>query len=257
MAFVSELLHRIIPERTRVGYLHHLVRTRTHGRVRAGPFAGMRYIDSAFGSAYLPKLLGIYERELNPCIEQVCALNFPLIVVIGAAEGYYAVGLARRNAKARVIAFEIAEEGRAALKEMAELNDVTARVDLRGKCELGNLQSALAGADRSLVVCDVEGYEEILLKPDAIPALTRAHLLVEMHDFVHPGITERLTGRFALTHHVRRIWQEPRRRRDLPYYTLGTMLLPKRYLDWAVSEWRPVRMSWLWMEPREVNGAAT
>jgi hypothetical protein len=28
-----------------------------------------------------------------------------------------------------------------------------------------------------------------------------------------------------------------------------TGLLPRSYLNWAVSEWRPTRMSWLWMRP--------
>jgi hypothetical protein len=27
-------------------------------------------------------------------------------------------------------------------------------------------------------------------------------------------------------------------------------VFPARYVDWAVSEWRPVRMSWLWMKPK-------
>ncbi|MBA3832903.1 MAG: hypothetical protein H0X34_13620 [Chthoniobacterales bacterium] len=217
----------------------------------------MRYIHGAVGSAYVPKLLGLYERELNQYIEQACALHFPLIVDIGAAEGYYAVGLARRNPHGRVIAFEMEERGRAALKQMAQLNEVTQRVDVRGKCELEDLQCALTGADRSLVVCDVEGYEEDLLEPKAIPALARAHLLVEMHDFIRPGITEVITKRFTATHHIQRIWQEPRNRSDMPYRTLGTTLLPGRYLDWAVSEWRPVRMSWLWIEPHDSNGAST
>jgi hypothetical protein len=89
------------------------------------------------------------------------------------------------------------------------------------------------------------------LKPDTVPALRSAHLLVEMHDFILPGVTERITERFAATHDVQRIWAEPRERADLPYRTLGTALLPSRYLAWAVSEWRPVRMSWLWIKPKQ------
>ncbi len=68
---IAKLIRTIVPARFRpIGYLEHLVRTRTNGRVRAGPFSGMRYIHSSVGSAYLPKLLGIYERELNPFIKQ-------------------------------------------------------------------------------------------------------------------------------------------------------------------------------------------
>jgi hypothetical protein len=248
---ITDFLRKIIPKRFRpIGYIEHLVSTGSDGRVAKGPFAGMQYIAGAVGSAYVPKLLGIYERELNSRIEQACALGFPLIIDIGAAEGYYAVGLARRNPKARVIAFEMEAKGQSAMKEMALLNDVSSRVEVRGKCGLEDLQAVLQSATRSLIVCDVEGDEETLLNPDVIPGLSEAHLLVEMHDFIHPGITERMTRKFDATHEVHRIWQEPRTRLDFPYRTVATALLPGHYLNWAVSEWRPVQMSWLWMEPR-------
>lgn len=248
---IAEFIRSVVPARWRpIGYLEHLVRSRTDGRIPKGPFAGMRYIHNAVGSAYVPKLLGIYERELNPFVEQACVLNFPLIVDIGAAEGYYAVGMALRNPGARVIAFEMEQKGRAALKEMAELNGVAPRVEIRGKCNPEDLARVLTGSDRALILCDVEGDEEILLDPAAISSLVHAHLLVEMHEFILRGVTEGLIERFNSSHDVRRIWQEPRDPAEMPYRTLGTALLPQRYLDWAVSEWRPERMSWLWMEPR-------
>lgn len=219
-------------------------------KVRGGPFAGMRYVDESVGSAYLPKLLGIYERELNGCIEQACALSFPLIVDIGAAEGYYAVGMALRNPTAHVVAFETEEAGRAAVQRMARLNSVDSRIDIHGECGPETLHVALFGAPRSLVICDVEGNEEALLDLDALPALAHAYLLVEVHEFIHRGITERIIQRFALTHDIQHIWQESRSRRDFPYCTPGTWLMSARHLAWAVSEWRPERMAWLWMEPK-------
>ena len=254
---IAKFIRLAIPARWRpIGYLEHLVRSRTGGRIPKGPFAGMRYIHTAFGSAYVPKLLGIYERELNPFIEQACALNFPLIVDVGAAEGYYAVGMALRNPDARVIAFEMEQKGRAALKEMAELNNVTSRVEIRARCKRPDLAQILATSDRALILCDAEGDEETLLDPETIPMLAHTHLLVEVHEFVSAGIAERVMKRFAATHKIRRIWQEDRHRSDLPFATLGTTLLPRFYLDWSVSEWRPERMSWLWMEPRTVNAPA-
>src|SRR5947209_6694984 len=118
---IANLIRKIIPARFRpIGYLERLVSTHTNGCVNDGPFAGTRYIHGAVGSAYVPKLLGIYERELNARIEHACALKFPLIVDIGAAEGYYAIGLARRNPQARVLAFEMEAKGQSALKHMAE-----------------------------------------------------------------------------------------------------------------------------------------
>jgi len=108
----------------------------------------MRYTNNSVGSAYLPKLLGIYERELTECIEEACRLKFPVIIDIGAAEGYYAIGLAIRNPQAKIIAFEMEERGRAALKEMAKLNNVESRLEVHGRCEFQNLESAFKGANR-------------------------------------------------------------------------------------------------------------
>ena len=240
-----------VPERFRpIGYLTHLARKRTSSTVRLGPFKGMRYVDTAQGSAYIPKLLGIYERELTPQIEDMISRRPGLIVDLGAAEGYYAVGLARRLADTRVIAFEMEPSGQAALQKMAVLNNADDQVDIRGKCEPADLAEALGNESDAVVVCDVEGYEEKLLDPVAVPALKQASILVELHDFLVPNITQTLMQRFEATHHIEQVWQQPRSRDEFPWRTLGTSLLPDSYLDWSVSEWRPVRMSWLWMTPK-------
>lgn len=248
---LSTLIRRVIPERFRpIGYLTHLARERTSCSVAQGPFAGMSYVEVSQGSAYIPKLLGTYERELNGCVENIIASQPRLVIDIGAAEGYYAVGLARRLPDACVVAFEMESSGRDALLDMATLNGATNQIDIRGKCEPADLADALGEETAPVVVCDVEGYEAVLLDPVAVPALRRAIILLELHDFLVPGITETLRERFSVTHEIQHIWQEPRVRSDFPWRTLGTLLLPGRYIDWAVSEWRPVRMAWLWMTPR-------
>jgi len=249
---LANFARRVVPERLRpIGYLTHLVRDRTGRRVAGGPFVGMQYIEASTGSAYLPKLLGMYERELNRCVEALCDSKPEVIVDVGAAEGYYAVGLALRNPQARVAAFEMDERGRRQLAEMAQINGVAERVEVAGRCEPADLQRALQiCSEGSAVVCDVEGCEQQLMDPAAVPALSRASILVELHDFIVPGVTEALKGRFSATHSIEHIWQQPRHRDEFPWTTAGTRLLPRRYLDWAVSEWRPVRMAWLWMTPK-------
>jgi hypothetical protein len=249
---IVSFLKWLIPARYRpIGYLLHLTRTRTEGRIRSGFFAGVRYVDDSVGSAYIPKLLGIYENELAAEVENICRRKPALIVDIGAAEGYYAIGLSVRNPQARIVAFEMEPGGRAALRKMSLLNDVATRVEVRGKCEPADLADALGNQSDPVVICDVEGYEAKLLDPETVPALATAAVLVELHDFIIPGITEELKNRFSATHRIKHIWQQPRSRSQFPWRTFGTGLLPKTYLDWSVSEWRPVRMAWLWMEPND------
>jgi hypothetical protein len=244
-------LRRVVPARYRpIGYLNDLAGRRTGRRVRSGPFVGMRYVDASVGSCFIPKLLGTYERELARKIGSICRRQPKLVIDIGAAEGYYAIGLALRIAQAQVVAFELDEAGQTALRAMAQLNGVADRLTVRGRCEPADLAASLAGHSGAVVICDVEGYEEALLDPAEVAGLRDAIVLVETHEFVRRGITNELRRRFAASHRIELIWQEPRSRAEFPWRTLGTMLLPASYLDWAVSEWRPERMSWLWMTPR-------
>ena len=66
------------------------------GVVAAGPFAGMSYPVQASEGGRAPRLLGAYEASLHPVIETVIARAYRQVLDIGCAEGYYAVGLARR-----------------------------------------------------------------------------------------------------------------------------------------------------------------
>lgn len=244
-------LRSMIPARWRpIEYLTALVQKRTGSLVAGGPFEGTRYPAQSHGSAYIPKLLGIYERELAQAVEAFCAVDSSLIVDVGAAEGYYAVGMARRNPGTPVVAFEMEDAARGTLQEMAEANGVAEQISVRGRCEPEDLADVLDGAPRAVVICDTEGYERELLDPVRIPALRSAHVLVELHEFVHRGIGDALRERFEPTHEVVHIEEAGRQRAEFPYRTPYTALLPGRYLDWAVSEWRPEAMDWLWMTPR-------
>ena len=61
-----------------------------------GPFKGMKYISESVGSCHMPKILGIYENEIYPILLNFLS-NSDLFVDIGAAEGYYAVGCAKKE----------------------------------------------------------------------------------------------------------------------------------------------------------------
>jgi hypothetical protein len=80
---------------------------REHGcTLLGGPFRGMKYSrDSLLSRNGIPILFGSYELELHTVIEEAIAKRFERIIDIGCAEGYYAVGLARRTG-AIVYAFD-------------------------------------------------------------------------------------------------------------------------------------------------------
>jgi hypothetical protein len=236
-------------------YLRRLAKRRSGTTVAAGPFAGMLYVGESYGSAYLPKIVGTYERELNDTIEQVIDGDHDLVIDIGAAEGYYAVGLAMRG-EAPVVAFEMSARARKLAAELAEKNGVTDRIQMHAKCEPESLEVTLGGADRPFVLCDVEGYEAQLLDLRRVPSLVRAVILVEIHEFARPGVTAELMRRFDATHDISVLWQDERSSDDYPYESFWTRLFPRRLVRRAIEEERGFRQSWLWLTPRNPAIAA-
>src|SRR5262249_31548996 len=154
------------------------------GAIPSGPFQGMKYINPKYatrslGSEYTPKVLGIYERELFALLERLCSISWTTIVNVGAGEGYYAVGFARRCPTARVVAFEMNQGVRRLLDDLSALNGAKDRLVIRERCEPPDLARALGDAPgRRLIICDVDGYELELLHQNQVPALQQAHLLV-------------------------------------------------------------------------------
>src|SRR6266852_7856164 len=74
-------------------------------RVVAGPFKGMNIPLSDVSKRLLPSyVLGSTELELKGLIERLIARRYSTIINVGEADGYYAVGFARRSPQSRVIA---------------------------------------------------------------------------------------------------------------------------------------------------------
>lgn len=181
----------------------------THGRtVAAGPFQGMVYSPLADHRHVGARLLGCYERELAPAVERFCQVAYEQVLDVGCAEGYYAVGFARRIPSARVIAFDTDPWARRACRDLAGINGVRVRVEVHGFCSPDRLQHALSGG-RALLILDCEGYEEKLLDPAIVAQLARCDLIVELHD-APPTPDHPLAQRFSATHAIELIPSVPR-----------------------------------------------
>jgi hypothetical protein len=224
---------------------------RGHGLiVSGGPFAGMRYTQRAAVGRIVAKLVGSYESELHAPLEDLLRADPLRVVNIGSAEGYYAVGIARRAPRARVDAFEADPARRALCEELARENGVADRIVLHGSCDAGTLGRLPEPA--SLVVCDCEGLEGEILRPDLVPWLRTASLLVELHDGFVPGTTSALTARFAATHDLRLISEEPRDPARYQALAGFTESEAREALDEyrRDREGRPLAMQWAVFTPR-------
>ena len=190
------------------------------GNVERGPFSGMAYLPRNSGFTYaLPKLLGTYELELSESVERFVKHNVRSIVIIGAAEGYYAVGLARRLANAKVTAFEGVPKLRDLLASLASLNSVRDQIEIKEFCALSDLVN-LQLTSPCLVICDVEGAERELMEPQRVQFLRDAIVIVEVHEDLTDSneLRHLIEGRFRSTHSVQHILPAARLRSGLPAF---------------------------------------
>ncbi len=211
--------------------------------VQRGPFTGMLLVPS--NCPLGPKVLGTHELELWPVIEAIIRSDVQHVVNIGAAEGYYAVGLLRCLPDARVSAFELESSHHEFIKALALRNGVDARLTVYGICRTEELISVLKPDEATVLVVDVEGAERELLDLEGVPALRTARILVEVHDFVDPQISTLLRRRFQNTHRLTVYRSRPRQPADLPSVSgISTRLLLS-----LAQEGRPTTMEWFWFEP--------
>jgi len=211
-----------------------------------GPFAGMKYVPRSVGSVLNPKLIGSYELEIHPFLDQIFQAHYDSVIDIGCAEGYYAVGFALKFPHARIYAFDPDPTAHHLCKTMSELNGVAHQLAIAGSCDLQSLSQL--SLERALIFCDCEGCELELLRPDVLPALGQCDLLIELHDFIEPSISKTIFSRFADTHDIQLVSSTEH---DPALYPELDMFSPlNRRL--AVAEFRPGIMEWAFMKSKSI-----
>ena len=213
----------------------------TNNKVLKGPFAGMRLNYEALAVHGAPKYLGTYEQELHSAVERAIELKPKVVLNVGCAEGYYAVGFALRLPDALVLAADADPKAIRAARHNAALNNV--RVSDVGIIKSGHLDRYLTGPG-CLVVMDCEGAEFELLDPTRDPILQRSHILVEVHPEF--GTDSAIAERFSKTHNIERNEPVERTLSDIPPELLTSMDFDAAL---AVNE-RTGAKSWLFMTCR-------
>jgi len=204
-----------------------------------GPFRGQIYAKTALLTRLCaPRLLGSYEQELHRIFANLDP-SYEAFLDVGAAEGYYVVGMARKSGGGKVFAYETDPRELSSCREIAQLNGVSGQVDFRSWCDENEIVS-LCAHRRCFVLSDCEGYELDLFGPRAIDALRRSDLVIELHDHPEVNTREVLWNRFAPTHHLEVLSVELRHIEDYP----ESKILKER-AGQALSDHRPPTQQWL------------
>jgi hypothetical protein len=191
----------------------------------------------------------VYEHELHEAIAYAVWRAPALVVNVGCAEGYYAIGFAKgtkvfaldTNTEARLLCSDYAEQNKIQDDNLSILEGAQAPEELR-----------FDGAEgHRLYIVDCEGAEVELVDLERCPELRNADIIVECHDFMRPGASRFLADRLAATHRVELV------RPQLPDFGRFQFL---RYFPTAMSvlllvEKRPMPSCWLtcWANSRGVG----
>lgn len=224
------------------------------GIIQSGPFKDIKFITVSKwgGNDIAAKLIGSYENHIQSFIESI-ALNIstPLTFLdIGAAEGYFAIPLAKKFG-AHVIAFEEDQSSRDLLRENAKLNGVESHIKIFGSATTENLLETLDRCEPQIALCDIEGGEFEVFTKDVFSSSRHTSWIIEIHDFMRQEPEKDLHNLIAAaidTHNVTAL--EPA---DLSEVLKLPMVsaLPDNYRLLALSEGRPRLMEWLLFTPKK------
>lgn len=174
-------------------------------KIHMGPFAGMvipervpNWDDGNSGT----KLLGCYEHELHDAVYHAIWREPDLVIDVGCAEGYYAIGFARALPQARVYALDTNEAALKLCEEYSRINGTAGRIHfVQGARSPEELRFSTTVGKR-LYLIDCEGEELELVDLRKCPELKYSDIIVECHDFMRPSVSRILADRLAATHKV-------------------------------------------------------
>tara|TARA_E500000331_G_C17222802_1_gene698921 strand:+ start:339 stop:1148 length:810 start_codon:yes stop_codon:yes gene_type:complete len=214
--------------------------------ILGGPFKGMQFLEQSSEGCHIAKLLGCYEQPLFQHIETAISSKFTTVLNIGCAEGYYAVGMARRMPSSEIFAFDTNEQAQQTCQTLAVANGVSDRIQIGGHFEPEHFDRFQD--QQTLVLCDIEGAELELLQPSQTKSLRHKFIIVESHECLRPGLTETLISRFEGTHYVTQVNDSGTR--EIPYTPQWFNNLSHLDQLLATWEWRSGPTPWLVMEPK-------
>jgi len=223
-------------------------------QVLCGPFKGLRYYERIVWGPITPKWIGSYEAELHEIVRKIIETGYNCIIDIGAAEGYYAVGFAWKCKETKVVAYDIDPIARRRQKQLAALNGIENLV-IRKYCDHKKLSKEISG--KTLVVCDVEGFEVVLLDPAKARELERADILVELHPFGEmsaQAVEDLIVERFVGTHIVTKTVISPREPLRYSASVDNLKNIDLEVLTEAMNEYRIDSQSWLWLKAEQSDG---
>lgn len=217
--------------------------------VAHGPFKGLQlHTDAHWGGADRGvMLLGLYEREILDALASK-PTKYETLIDLGAADGYYGVGVLVNNLCKNSYCYEITQNGRDTIQKNADLNGLADRITIRGEATKSFYDDISEDErSRSILLIDIEGGEFDIVDGGTFAAFRNSIILIEVHDWLENAEAKILKMR-ADSDDTHTITALVTGARDLSQFReLRMMSDTDRWL--LCSEGRPRLMSWLRFDP--------
>jgi hypothetical protein len=215
----------------------------------SGPFAGMRYFNLPVWASITPKWVGTYELEIVDFIQKIIVHQPTVVVDVGCAEGYYAVGLARALPESSVFAYDTDIFAQGMCRHLARLNGVEKTVKVFGYLD----PETWSPMENSALILDIEGFEYEFLSSIQPQLLANCLILVEVHQRFQGDISQRelsewIADRFRSSHEIISTPSRPRCSEDMPVEIREKLsgATPEAMMD----EQRGQDMIWMFLQPK-------
>ena len=157
----------------------------------------------------LTRLLGTYEAELHDILYEFKNNKYEEIINVGAAEGYYAIGLSMIFPNTKIRAYEIDPVVFAYTDKMVKHNNKENQIELKNKDALKDFQNINLN-QRFLIFVDCERCEFELFDKNISENFFSSDLIIEMH--VNNSDTTIIESNFFKTHYIQRVFCKKRKR---------------------------------------------
>lgn len=158
-----------------------------NGIIKYGPFSGLKLNKKPWwGTSDLGSMcLGLYEIEILDFLFSESLVDRRTFIDIGAADGYYAIGLLKSSRIDKAICYEITKNGQETILENWLLNNKPGNIDINGDVFDDFLNKNIdLEFSKCIVLVDIEGAEFSFLNNDILEFMKYAIIIIEIHNWI-------------------------------------------------------------------------
>jgi hypothetical protein len=220
-------------------------------QIAYGLFKGMKLTTSNSWDPFskINQILGTYEEHVLQELLYFKEKGINCFIDIGAADGYFAVGMAYSQTFENIYAFEISRLGQEIILDTATQNQCEQLITINGEANSSTIAELIWQHKQAVFLIDIEGAEYTFLNLEMLDLLKNCCVICELHPWlIEKGyelqniLLSTASERFDINIIKREVYR-PNNYEEFDDFTDEERLI-------AVGEGRHKNMQWLVLKPK-------